>query len=59
MKLAQRDEMKEKQRLRKEGIVIDATDDTDPDIIGNEEGDGDENEDDVDLFGPEEGTEIR
>lgn len=58
MKLAQRDEMKEKQRLRKEGIVVDAIDDTDPDIIGNEEGDG-ENEDDVDLFGPEEGTEIR
>ncbi|EDR14368.1 uncharacterized protein LACBIDRAFT_306133 [Laccaria bicolor S238N-H82] len=59
MKLAQRDEMKEKQRLRKEGIAVDAIDDTDPDIIGNEEGDGDENEEDDDLFGPEEGTEIR
>ncbi|KAF8077823.1 TAFII55 protein conserved region-domain-containing protein [Lyophyllum atratum] len=41
MKLSQRDEMKEKQRMKKEGILMDA--DTDPDDL--------EPDDDGDLFG--------
>ncbi|KAF8798161.1 hypothetical protein BYT27DRAFT_7228749 [Phlegmacium glaucopus] len=47
MKLAQRDELKEKQRLKKEGITIDAAEDIDFDNAGR---DGDI-EDDEDLFG--------
>jgi transcription initiation factor TFIID subunit 7 len=38
MKLSQRDEMKEKQRLKKEGIVLDVDHDTDPDGVGNDDG---------------------
>ena len=54
MKQAQRDEMKEKQRMRKEGILLDA--DT-PDAGGNDEGDGDmEHEGDGDLFGSDDPT---
>jgi len=49
MKLAQRHEMKEKQRLKKEGI---APEDIDPDGGGNDEGDGVGDADiDADLFG--------
>ena len=47
MKQAQRDEMKEKQRLRKEGIVLDAGT---PDGGANE-GDGDLEPEGDDLFG--------
>lgn len=50
MKLVQRDELKEKQRLKKEGITIDAAEDIDFDNNGHDEGDGDI-EDDDDLFG--------
>ncbi|KAG5634620.1 hypothetical protein H0H81_001368 [Sphagnurus paluster] len=50
MKLAQRDEMKEKQRMKKEGIAMDA--DTDPDGGINDGQDADlEAEQDADLFG--------
>jgi transcription initiation factor TFIID subunit 7 len=49
MKLAQRDELKEKQRLKKEGITIDAAEDVDFDNVGHD-GEGDM-EDDEDLFG--------
>jgi len=49
MKLAQRDELKEKQRLKKEGIMIDAAEDIDFDTAGHD-GDADI-EDDEDLFG--------
>ncbi|KAF5380994.1 hypothetical protein D9615_004071 [Tricholomella constricta] len=50
MKLAQRDEMKEKQRMKKEGIVMDA--DTDPDGGVHDGQDADlEAEEDGDLFG--------
>jgi transcription initiation factor TFIID subunit 7 len=51
MKLAQRHEMKEKQRMKKEGI---APDDNDPDGGGNDhdEGDGEVDVDvEADLFG--------
>lgn len=51
MKMAQRDEMKEKQRLKKEGIAPDADLDTDPDGGGHEEGGEVEELDDGDLFG--------
>jgi transcription initiation factor TFIID subunit 7 len=47
MKQAQRDEMKEKQRMRKEGIVLDAAT---PDG-GVNEGDGDLELEGDDLFG--------
>jgi len=50
MKLAQRDELKEKQRLKKEGITIDAAEDTDFDNAGHDDGEADI-EDDEDLFG--------
>lgn len=49
MKLAQRDELKEKQRLKKEGITIDTTEDIDFDNVGQDEGEGDI--EDEDLFG--------
>ena len=49
MKLAQRDELKEKQRLKKEGITIDTAEDTDFDNVGHDDGEGDM--DDEDLFG--------
>lgn len=51
MKLAQRDEMKEKQRMRKEGIVPE-----EGDTDGVNEGDGEDGEDGDDLFGDEPGT---
>ncbi|KAF8163461.1 TAFII55 protein conserved region-domain-containing protein [Crassisporium funariophilum] len=50
MKLAQRDELKEKQRLKKEGITLDAAEDTDPETGVNGDDDGDVGDDD-DLFG--------
>ena len=50
MKLAQRDELKEQQRLKKAGIVVD--DDTEGGHEG--EGDGDEG-----LFGDEEDIEMQ
>ncbi|TFK42428.1 TAFII55 protein conserved region-domain-containing protein, partial [Crucibulum laeve] len=56
MKLAQRDEIKEKQRLKREGIQMDMADDTDPDN-GGHEGD-EEGEDDGDLFGDDPGGPI-
>ena len=43
-----RDELKEKQRLKKEGITIDDAEDADSDDAGHGEGDV---EDDEDLFG--------
>ncbi|KAJ3510284.1 hypothetical protein NLJ89_g4767 [Agrocybe chaxingu] len=49
MKVAQRDELKEKQRLKKEGITMDVVEDTDPDNGGIE--DGGDGADDGDLFG--------
>lgn len=48
MKLAQRDEMKEKQRMRKEGIVPE-----EGDTDGVNEVDGDDGDDEDDLFGDE------
>ncbi|KZT68148.1 hypothetical protein DAEQUDRAFT_728183 [Daedalea quercina L-15889] len=51
MKLAQRDEMKEKQRMRKEGIVLE-----EGDTDGVNEGDGEDGEEQDDLFGDEPGT---
>lgn len=49
MKLAQRDELKEKQRLKKEGISIDDAAD------GNDNG---ENPSDDDLFGDNDAMDI-
>ena len=47
--MAQRDELKEKQRLQKEGITIDVAEDVDSDNVGH---DGEvDMEDDEDLFG--------
>jgi len=46
MKLAQRDEMKEQQRLKKEGIVLE-----DADTEGGNEGDGEDGADEGELFG--------
>ncbi|KAF9469194.1 TAFII55 protein conserved region-domain-containing protein [Collybia nuda] len=54
MKQAQRDEMKEKQRMKKEGIVMDA--DTDPDNGVNEVEEDMEGEEDRDLFGSDDPT---
>jgi len=52
MKLAQRDEMKEQQRLKKEGVVPgDEMNEGDADAAG-----GDVDDDD-DLFGEDEGSE--
>lgn len=49
--MAQRDEMKEQQRLRKEGIALDVDRDTDPDG-GVNDGDVDvDQEPEDDLFG--------
>lgn len=49
MKIAQRDELKEKQRLMKEGIGLD---DNDLDAGNNDEVDGDADvEEEEDLFG--------
>lgn len=50
MKSAQRDELKEKQRLKKEGITMDAAEDVDFDNVGHDDVEGDM-EDDEDLFG--------
>ncbi|KAF8892460.1 TAFII55 protein conserved region-domain-containing protein [Infundibulicybe gibba] len=51
MKLAQRDEMKEKQRLKKEGIIPEGDHETDPEGVGNE-ADGEAEADEADgLFG--------
>lgn len=49
MKLAQRDELKEKQRMKKEGINMNAADDTDPETTGDPDGEGGGEDDD--LFG--------
>lgn len=48
MKLSQRDELREKQRMKKEGISMNAADDTDPELAGDQDGEvgGDD-----DLFG--------
>lgn len=51
MKLAQRDELKEKQRLQKEGITIDAAEDIDFEHVGHDDGELGDIEDDDDLFG--------
>ena len=48
MKLAQRDEIKEKQRMRKEGIVPE-----EGDTDGVNEVDGEDGDDEDDLFGDE------
>ncbi|PFH54212.1 hypothetical protein AMATHDRAFT_72727 [Amanita thiersii Skay4041] len=50
MKLAQRDELKEKQRLQKEGGSLDAIDDSDQEGIANDD-DGNPNVLDTNLFG--------
>ncbi|KXN92217.1 Transcription initiation factor TFIID subunit 7 [Leucoagaricus sp. SymC.cos] len=52
MKQAQRDELKEKQRLKKEGITINGGDDTDPEMAGDQDAGADAEEED-DLFGPD------
>lgn len=49
MKTSQRDELKERQRMKKEGIMMEAVDDTDHDNLGNDADDG--GEDEGDLFG--------
>ncbi|KAF9475861.1 hypothetical protein BDN70DRAFT_883193 [Pholiota conissans] len=46
MKTSQRDELKERRRMKKEGIFTDVVDDTDHDNLGNEGGD-----EEGDLFG--------
>ncbi|KAH9934714.1 TAFII55 protein conserved region-domain-containing protein [Fomitopsis serialis] len=51
MKLAQRDELKEKQRLRKEGIMPE-----EGDTDGVNEGDAEDEEEEDDLFGDEPGA---
>jgi len=55
MKLAQRDEMKEKQRLQKEGIEPGAERDSDSEDGGGNAG-GDSMEEDDPLFGAEPGA---
>lgn len=50
MKLAQRDEMKEKQRLKKEGIAMELNDDIDIDNGVQDEGEG-EQDNSNELFG--------
>lgn len=50
MKLAQRDELKEKQRMKKEGISMNAAEDTDPETAGDQDAGAGGGEDD-DLFG--------
>lgn len=55
MKTAQRDELKEKQRLKKEGIILDNDHDTDPDGGINDDGEADADEQtEGDLFGSDE-----
>jgi len=49
MKSSQRDELKERQQLKKAGILMDTVEDTDPDNVGGR----DVNDDDADLFGDE------
>lgn len=49
MKSSQRDELKERQQLKKAGILMDTVEDTDPDNVGGRDG----NDDDADLFGDE------
>ncbi|KII88371.1 hypothetical protein PLICRDRAFT_41538 [Plicaturopsis crispa FD-325 SS-3] len=53
MKMAQRDEIKEKQRMKKAGIAMDDAD-TDQDAVGN---DGDGAEADAELFGSDDPAE--
>lgn len=53
MKLAQRDEIKEQQRLKKEGIVAE-----DVDTEGGIEEEGGAEDDDGDLFGEDPGMDI-
>ncbi|KAF8201553.1 TAFII55 protein conserved region-domain-containing protein [Pholiota molesta] len=50
MKTSQRDELKERQRMKKEGISMDVIDDTDHDNLGNDDGD-DAGDEEGDLFG--------
>lgn len=49
MKLGQRDELKEKQRMKKEGINMNASEDTDPETAGDQDVEADGGGDD--LFG--------
>jgi len=51
MKLAQQDELKEKQRLKKEGITIDVAEDFDIENVGHDDGELGDIEDDEGLFG--------
>ncbi len=46
MKMSQRDELKERQRMKKEGIMMETVDDTDHDNLGNDADDGGEDEGD-------------
>ncbi|KDR73499.1 hypothetical protein GALMADRAFT_251208 [Galerina marginata CBS 339.88] len=57
MKTVQRDELKERQRLKKEGITMDTVEDTDPDMIGNG-GEGGGGDDEGDLFGDDSEMEM-
>jgi transcription initiation factor TFIID subunit 7 len=50
MKQAQREELKEKQRLKKEGITMNGGDDTDPETTGDQDAGAGSGGDD-DLFG--------
>ncbi|KAF8969845.1 TAFII55 protein conserved region-domain-containing protein [Flammula alnicola] len=58
MKTSQRDELKERQRMKKEGITMDTVEDTDPDNVGNDDDDGDGGDDEGDLFGDDSGMDI-
>ena len=53
MKSSQRDELKERQQLKKAGIMMDTVEDTDPDNVGHNGNGRDGNDDDADLFGDE------
>lgn len=53
MKSSQRDELKERQQLKKAGILMDTVEDTDPDNLGGLNDSGRDGNDDADLFGDE------
>jgi len=53
MKSSQRVELKERQQLKKAGILMDTIEDTDPDNAGLNDSGREGNDDDADLFGDE------
>ena len=54
--MGQLDELKERQRMKKEGLTMDNAEDNDPDNLGHG-GDGGDDHDD-DLFGDDDGMDI-